>query len=47
MEDIRPYRIRNEEDDRRSKEADNRTEWELTEREKACDDDVPFDIPRD
>ena len=32
MEDIRPYRIRNEENDRRSRDADNRTEWELTQR---------------
>lgn len=47
MEDIRPYRIRNEENDRRSRDADNRTEWELTQREKPSEDDVPFHIPRD
>ena len=48
MEDIRPYRIRNEENDRRSsKDAENRTEWELTQREKASEDDEPFHIPRD
>ena len=47
MEDIRPYRIRNEENDRRSRDADNRAEWELAQREKASEDDVPFHIPRD
>jgi hypothetical protein len=47
MEDIRPYRIRNEENDRRNDQADTRVEWELTQRETAAEEDVPFHIPRD
>ncbi len=47
MEDIRPYRIRNEENDRRNDHADTHAEWELSQRETVAEDDVPFDIPRD
>ena len=48
MEDIRPYRIRNEENDRRNDESDNRVEWEVVRRERRqAEDDMPFDIPRD
>jgi hypothetical protein len=47
MEDIRPYRIRNEENVPRVEESEPRTDWELVPRERQSDDDVPFHIPRD
>ena len=47
MEDIRPYQVRSEENDRRREDVDTRAEWELSQRENPTGDDVPFDIPRD
>jgi hypothetical protein len=47
MEDVRPYRIRNEENVPRIDESEPRTDWELVPRERESDDDVAFHIPRD
>ena len=44
MEDVRPYRNRNEENESRRNDDDLRIEFEVTERDE---DDVPFYIPRD
>ena len=45
MEDIRPYRDRNEEKDRLKIDNDNPVEWELALVD--TDEELSFDIPRD
>ncbi|MGZ5475314.1 MAG: hypothetical protein ACXW3E_00205 [Thermoanaerobaculia bacterium] len=45
MEDVRPYRDRNEEKDRPKIDNDNPVEWELARVD--MDEELSFDIPRD
>ncbi|MGZ8833234.1 MAG: hypothetical protein ACXW19_08585 [Thermoanaerobaculia bacterium] len=45
MEDVRPYRYRNEEKDRPKIDNDNPVEWELARVD--MDEELSFDIPRD
>ena len=45
MEDVRPYRSRDEQNDRERKEAEQRIDFEFAPGNE--DDDVPFYVPRD